>query len=151
MGAIDELQQVAQAPLIPDGDLLPVGVSPEDLIAARRRTKRAAKRATATPSEERSPVETSRGSVIIRDAEGMRRELAELRELLRVDPAAVAKRTTLLLAEAQVGIRRSNQMRRDALLELLNEGWTQQELGDLTGITGARVGQLLATNRAEAR
>lgn len=61
------------------------------------------------------------------------------------DPAERARRAGELIDEHQALVTELSRVRREAMEELLTQGMTQKQIGELVGMTRARVGQLLSS------
>lgn len=69
--------------------------------------------------------------------------MPELEELAGLEPVARAKRIIELLTHHQDTVAELSRLRRDAINQLINQGMTHREVGELLGIARARVGQIL--------
>lgn len=69
----------------------------------------------------------------------------EIKELRSSDAETRAQRTNELVAYYQDAVNECSRMRKEALAELVDKGWSQPQLAALLGMTRARVGQLLST------
>jgi hypothetical protein len=70
---------------------------------------------------------------------------AELEALKGRDAVTRARRSGELVANLQATVEELSRLRREALNELVSEGYTQGELAKLLGMTRGRVGQLLTS------